>query len=77
MEFIIGIALALATLLGQSTTGHVTSVERVDVHDMYIQRSTCDNVDWTARDVDGRQFTPFDANGDGFIDCTSDVELGA
>jgi hypothetical protein len=77
VNVIFGIVLALATLLGQPFTGHVTSVEKSGVHGMYIQRTPCDNVDWEARDVDGRKFTPFDANGDGFIDCTSDVELGA
>lgn len=77
MELIVSIALALATLLGQPVAGHAVPVEKPSAKTMYIQRSACDNVDWTARDADGRQFVPFDANGDGFIDCTSDVELGA
>lgn len=76
MEIIVGITLALAALLGQHG-GDAAPVEHPGAKTMYIQRSACDNVDWTARDADGRPFVPFDANGDGFIDCTSDVELGA
>lgn len=34
---------------------------------------------WKApvRDVDGRWMTPYDANGNGVIECRSDIEMGA
>jgi hypothetical protein len=37
----------------------------------------CSRVDWTAVDVHGRPFVPIDLNHDGFINCVSDLELGA
>jgi hypothetical protein len=39
--------------------------------------SQCFGIDWDELDIDGRRFTPFDANHDGVIDCDSDIELGA
>lgn len=38
---------------------------------------SCDNIDWRQTDTDGREFIPLDANEDGYIDCSSDIELGA
>lgn len=37
----------------------------------------CSRVDWLNQDEDGRLFVPKDLNGDGVIDCNSDLELGA
>lgn len=37
----------------------------------------CSRIDWRQTDMDGRQLIPFDANEDGYIDCTSDIELGS
>ncbi len=76
MEIIIGIALALATLLGQHGEAPAPA-EHTGGKTMYIQPSACAGIDWTARDDDGRVMVPFDANNDGFIDCHSDIELGA
>lgn len=38
---------------------------------------SCTTVEWHKPDRDGSLHRPFDANRDGKIDCTSDVELGA
>jgi len=37
----------------------------------------CSRVDWLAQDEDGHLFVPVDLNGNGAIDCTSDIELGS
>jgi hypothetical protein len=39
--------------------------------------SNCFNINWTELDTDGMPFIPVDVNNDGFIDCNSDLELGA
>jgi hypothetical protein len=37
----------------------------------------CSRVDWLAQDENGRPLVPVDLNGNGAIDCNSDLELGA
>lgn len=39
--------------------------------------SPCDSIDWRMTDGDGSPLIPFDANNDGFISCTNDIELGS
>lgn len=37
----------------------------------------CSRVDWLQQDEDGRWFVPQDLDGNGKINCNSDLELGA
>lgn len=39
--------------------------------------SNCNKINWTELDNDGKPFIPVDVNNDGYIDCNSDLELGA
>lgn len=38
---------------------------------------SCANIDWQHGGDNGGPIIPYDANEDGYIDCTSDIELGA